>query len=315
MLRLQAWYRIGLLLMLMVWLPSVQAQDAPLKAVATFSILGDMVRAVGGERVQVTTLVGPDGDAHVYQPSPGDARTIAGADILFVNGFGFEGWLERLVEASGHTGSIVTVTQGVEGLPLNPVVAAPETAHEPHERAEGPAGTVDPHAWQNLANAGIYVNNIHRGLQEADPAGSAVYARNRDAYLQALAALEQRITETLDTLPQDRRKVVTSHDAFGYFAAAYRLEFIAPLGVNTEAEATARDVAALIEQIRAERIGAVFLENMVSPRLLEQIAAESGAKVGGTLYADALSPAVGEAGTYLKMMQHNIDTLYQALTP
>ncbi|EIJ33610.1 metal ABC transporter substrate-binding protein [Thiothrix nivea] len=301
---LHQWLRRGLLVLLLAWLPSVHAEETPLKVVATFSVLGDMVRAVGGDRVQLTTLVGPDSDAHVYQPTPADAKTVAEADILFVNGFGFEGWLERLIEASGYKGKMVTVTEGITGLPL---------ADADGHKEEHGHGDVDPHAWQSLAHAKTYVHNINRGLQAADPLNSAVYAINRDAYLQQLTELEQLITDTLDKLPESRRKVVTSHDAFGYFADAYRLTFLAPQGISTETEATAKDVAALIEQIRAEKITAVFLENMMSPRLLEQIAAESGAKVGGTLYADALSPADGEAGTYPKMMQHNIETLYQAL--
>ncbi|QQZ27634.1 metal ABC transporter substrate-binding protein [Thiothrix subterranea] len=293
------WLRPCLLVVLLAWLPWVHAEEAPLKAVATFSILGDMVKAIGGERIQLTTLVGADSDGHVYQPTPADAKTVAQADMLFVNGLGFEGWLERLVEASGYKGKVVTATEGITGLPLD------GGSHQ-HEG-------VDPHAWQNLANAKTYIQNITRALQDADPVGSAVYAINRDTYLQQLAVLEQQLAETLGKLPEDRRSVVTSHDAFGYFAAAYQLKFLAPQGINTETEATAKDVAALIEQIRAEKITAVFVENMVSPRLLEQIAAESGATVGGTLYADALSPADGVAGTYLAMMEHNIETLYQAL--
>ena len=293
------WLRHSLLVLLLVWLPSVHAEETPLKTVATFSILGDMVKAIGGERIQLTTLVGADSDAHVYQPTPADAKTVAQADVVFINGLGFEGWLERLIEASGYKGKVVTATEGITGLALT------EEGHEGHG--------VDPHAWQDLAHAKTYIQNITRALQDADPLGSATYAINRDTYLQQLTALEQHLTETLGKLPDEHRTVVTSHDAFGYFAAAYRLKFLAPQGMNTETEATAKDMAALIEQIRAEKITALFLENMVTPRLLEQIAAESSVKVGGTLYADALSPAEGVAGTYLTMMKHNIDTLYQAL--
>lgn len=295
---LHQWLQRCLLVLMVAWLPWAHAEEAPLKVVATFSILGDMVKAVGGDHVQVQTLVGPDGDVHDYQPTPADAKTLAEADILFVNGLGLEGWLDQLIASSGYTGKIVTVTEDITSLPL---------AH-----ADENAG-VDPHAWQNLAKAKAYVHNINRGLQDVDPLSSVVYAINRDAYLKQLTGLEQLIADTLDKLPEDRRKIVTNNDAFGYFADAYRLTFIAPQGISTETEATTRDAATLIEQIRAEKITAVFLENMFSPQLLEQITTESGAKIGGTLYADALSPADGEAGTYLQMMQHNIETLYQAL--
>lgn len=291
--------------LLLAFLPLSHAKDAPIKAVATFSILGDMVKAVGGDRIQITTIVGPGGDAHVFRPTPADAKTVAEADILFVNGFGFEGWLDRLIEASGYDGKVITATNGIEGLPLD------GSADHHHHGDEH--GGVDPHAWLSLGHARNYVHNITRALQDADPVSSAIFAINRDSFLKELKTLEALTADTLDKLPEERRKVVTSHDAFGYFADAYRLTFLAPQAGNTETEATAKDVAALIEQIRAERITAVFLENVVSPRLLKQIAAESGAKVGGTLYADALSPADEEAGTYLKMMRHNIQTIYQAL--
>ncbi|TXH66275.1 MAG: metal ABC transporter substrate-binding protein [Thiothrix sp.] len=285
-----------LFICLLTWLPWVHAEQPPLKVVATFSILGDMVKAIGKERIQVHTLVGADSDAHLYQPTPADTKTLVKADILFINGLGFEGWLERLIEASGYQGKVITATAGITPLSLT----------------DGSQG-VDPHAWQNIAYAKTYIHNITHALQAADPVGSTVYASNRDAYLQQLTALEQQLSETLGKLPNDRRTVVTSHDAFAYFAAAYQLKFLAPQGISTAAEATAKEVAALIEQIRTEKITAIFLENMVTPRLLEQIAAESGATIGGSLYADALSPADGVAATYLTMMQHNIQVLHQAL--
>ena len=293
---LRQWLHACLFTCLVAWLPWVQAEETPIKVVATFSILGDMVKAIGKERIQLHTLVGADSDAHIYQPIPADAKTVADADILFINGLGFEGWLERLIEASGYQGKVITATTGITPLSLT----------------DGSQG-IDPHAWQNISHAKTYIHNITHALQAADPAGSTIYASNRDAYLQQLTTLEQQLSETLGKLPNDRRTVVTSHDAFAYFAAAYQLKFLAPQGISTEAEATAKDVAALIEQIRTEKITAVFIENMVTPRLLEQIAAEGGAMVGGTLYADALSPADGIAATYLTMMQHNIHTLHQAL--
>jgi zinc/manganese transport system substrate-binding protein len=307
-----------------------------LNVIATFSILGDIVQNVGGDRVEVTTLVGPDGDAHVFQPAPADAQAVAGADVIVANGLGFEGWMDRLVEASGTTAAIITASEGV-----TPIAFGEEGHDHGHEHAEGEEhshdhaegeeqdhdhaaeeaghdghdhGAEDPHAWQSVTNVALYVGNIERGLAAADPEGAETYAANAAAYLAELDALDAEIKAAVAALPEDRRTVVTSHDAFGYFAAAYGLTFVAPQGVSTEAEASAQDVAALITQIRDEGIAAVFVENISDPRLLEQIASETGAKIGGTLYSDALSGPEGPAGTYLTMMRYNIGQLTAALS-
>ena len=271
--------------------------DTPIDVVASFSILGDMVRQIGGDRVRVITLVGPDGDAHVYQPVPADARAVAGARLLVVNGLGFEGWIDRLTEASGYKGRVVTATVGVEPLWM----------------ADRDRSEIDPHAWQNLANARIYVRNIADGLAAVDPAGAGVYRSNAARYMEEIDAIEAQVREAIDSLPVERRKVVTSHDAFGYLSAAYGIEFHAPVGFSTEAEASAGDVARLIRQIKEEKIPAVFIENISDRRLLDQIVRETGARIGGTLYSDALSKAGGPAGTHLGMMLHNIRTLVAAL--
>ncbi len=284
---------------LAVLLGSVSARaDGPIDVVATFSILGDMVRQVGGDRVHVTTLVGPDGDGHVYQPTPADAQAVAGAKLLVVNGLGFEGWMDRLSEASGYKGQVVTATAGVE----------------PRRMADQDHGEIDPHAWQSLANARIYVRNIADGLAAIDPAGAEIYRRNAAGYMKEIDAVEAQVREAIDSLPVERRKVVTSHDAFGYFSEAYGIEFYAPVGVSTEAEASAGDVAKLIRQINKEKIPAVFVENISDRRLLDQIVRETGARIGGKLYSDALSKADGPAGTYLGMMRHNIQVLVAALS-
>ncbi len=276
--------------------------DTPLPVVASFSILGDLVGEVGGDRVAVTTLVGPGGDAHVYAPTPADARTLSKAALLVTNGLGFEGWMERLVAASGFSGAQVVAAVDV----------TPRRADD-HPAAHG--GDIDPHAWQNPANVALYVARIRDGLIAADPAGEPAYRRRAEDYLAELATLDAEIRSTLAQIPPERRKVVTSHDAFGYFADAYGIAFLAPVGVNTEAEASAADVAALIRQIRAESIPAVFVENISDPRLLNQIRRETGARLGGTLYSDALSPADGPAGTYLDLMRHNLTTMTAALAP
>ena len=293
---------------------SAFAQDK-LPVVASFSILGDMVAEVGGERVTVTTLVGPDGDAHVYEPTPADAQTVAAAQVVFVNGLGFEGWLDRLIEASEYKGTIAVATEGVTALKM---------AEEGHDHAEGEEhdhaeeaghdhGGTDPHAWQSIGNARIYVSNIAQALIAADPEGEAIYSANATAYLAELSAVDAEIQAAIASLPEARRSVVTSHDAFGYFAAAYGMTFHAPEGQSTEAEPSAADVATLITQMKAEAIPAVFVENITDSRLLEQITSETGAKIGGTLFSDALSGPDGPAGTYLDMMRHNVATLTAAL--
>jgi zinc/manganese transport system substrate-binding protein len=280
-----------------------RAQDArqsELKAVATTSIIADFVRNVGGDRVTVGTLVGLDADAHVYSPTPGDAKTLASAAIVFVNGLGLEGWMTRLVKASGTRAPLVVVSNGI----------APRKM--PDNDRPGRLG-VDPHAWQSVANAKIYVANIRDGLSAVDPAGRAAYDANAAAYLGKLDELEKEITAAIADIPAGRRKAITTHDAFGYFGDAYGVSFIAPEGVATEAEPSAKDVAAIIVQIRRQKIPAVFLENITDPRLMEAIARETGARIGGTLYSDALSAPDGPAGTYIEMMRHNLRALTTAL--
>jgi zinc/manganese transport system substrate-binding protein len=292
----------GLLGALMV--TAAHAQDAgqdKLKAVATFSIIADLVRNVGGDRVAVATLVGPDGDAHVYSPTPGDARTLASAAIVFVNGLGLEGWMTRLVKASGTKAPTVVVSTGI---------APRRVADEDHPGRSD----IDPHAWQSVANAKIYVTNIRNGLSAVDPAGKAIYAANAAVYLGKLDELEAEVRTAIGSIPADRRKIITTHDAFGYFGDAYGMKFIAPEGVATDTEPSAKDVAAIIAQIRQQKIPAVFLENIADPRLMQEIARETGARIGGTLYSDALSAPGGPAGTYIEMMRHNLRAFTKALS-
>lgn len=276
---------------------SAQAADK-VKAVASFSILGDMVKQVGGDRVEVTTLVGPDGDAHVYEPTPADAKNLAAANILFVNGLGFEGWMDRLEKSSGFNGKTVVASTGVTS----------------RQMVEDDKKITDPHAWQSLENGKLYVANIRDGLIAADPEGKAEYEANAAKYLDALTQEDEAVKAAMANLPPERRKIITTHDAFGYFGAAYGLEVIAPEGVSTESEASAKDVAKIIRQIRAQHIPAVFVENITDRRLLDQIANETGSKIGGTLYTDALSPPEGPAPTYLDMFHHNLEELTQALS-
>jgi zinc/manganese transport system substrate-binding protein len=279
------------------------AQNAPsnkIRTVATISIIGDLARNVGGDRVEVTTLVGPNGDAHVYSPTPGDARELAAAAIVFVNGLGLEGWMTRLVTASGTKAPMVVVSKGVTPRRM------------PDE--DNPGKTViDPHAWQSVADAKIYVANIRDGLDAIDPAGKAIYDANAQAYLGKLDEVDREVRAAIAGIPADRRKIITTHDAFGYFGAAYGMSFIAPEGLSTDAEPSAKDVAGIIRQIKKQKIPAVFLENVSDPRLMQQIARETGAAIGGKLYSDALSEPNGSAGTYVDMMRHNARQFATAL--
>ncbi len=280
--------------------------DERVRVTATFSILADLVRRVGGERVEVAALVGPDGDGHVYSPTPADARRLAQARLVVTNGLGFEGWISRLVRASGTKAPIVEAARGVKALKAD---------DHGHRHSHGHShGNVDPHAWQDVANVKLYVATIRDALAGVDPPGAEGYRTRAEAYTAELDALDREIRAAVAALPAERRRVITSHDSFAYFEAAYGLDFVAPQGVSTEAEASARDVARIIQQIRRERIRAVFLENVSDPRLIERIAGDTGAAVGGRLYSDALSGPDGPAPTYIDMMRHNIRAISQALS-
>ena len=287
-------------LMVAVAAPAAAAAE-PVKVVASFSILGDMVRQIGGDQVQITTLVGANGDAHVYQPTPADAKAVAEADLVVVNGLGFEGWFDRLIKSSGAKATVAVATEGVKPQKME--------AEENH----GHGMVTDPHAWQNLANGRLYVANIAKALAKVAPDRAATFQANGEAYAKRLADLDAWVKAELGGIPKAQRRIITSHDAFGYFGKAYGVELLAPVGISTEAEATPKDVAALIKQMKANKVRAVFIENMADPRLVQQIAKDGGGVVGGTLYADALSPADGPAGTYEAMFRHNVATLKAAL--
>jgi zinc/manganese transport system substrate-binding protein len=268
-----------------------------LPVVATFSILGDFVKSVGRDRVEVTSLVGPNGDVHVYSPTASDARELSLAKIVFFNGLGLEGWMSRLITASGTEAPVIVATKGVT----------------PRDLKEAGRLVPDPHAWQSIANARIYVGNIRDGLMQVDSARASTYDTNTKSYLTKLDALEKEVKAAIAKIPVDRRKIITNHDAFGYFGDAYGMEFIAPEGLSTDSEPSASDVAKIITQIRTKKIPAVFLENVTDPRLMQRIAEESGAKIGGKLYSDALSGPKGPASTYVNLMRHNVREFDKAL--
>ena len=283
--------RILLCVLLLIASPLHAAER--LNVVASFSILGDFVRAIGGDRVDVTTLVGADSDVHVYTPAPSDAKRIADAKLVVVNGLGLEGWLPRLVQSSGSKATVVTASAGVTPLKLG--------------------SAADPHAWQSVPNAKIYVTDIANALAAAAPEDADFFRARAKAYLEKLEILDREVREAVAKIPPERRKVISTHDAFGYFAAEYGVQFVAPLGVSTETEPSARDIAGIIGQIKAQKIPAVFLENISDDRLIRRIGAETGAKVGGTLISDGLTGEKGLAPTYIDMVRHNIKALTSAL--
>jgi zinc/manganese transport system substrate-binding protein len=253
-----------------------------------------MVHQVAGDKIELTTLVGAGSDAHVYEPTPSDARKLADADIVIENGLGFEGWLNRLIESSGYKGQVIIATQGVIQLHLND-------------------SAIDPHAWQDIANGKIYIANIVGALCKADPANAKYYTASASRYTHELDILDKWVRQEISKVPKEKRIAITSHDALRYFAGAYGVTFIAPLGITTSGDASAQNIARLIDQIRAEKVHAVFIENMADPRLIEQLVTDGGAIMGGTLYSDALSDVSGPASTYIAMFRHNVMVITQAL--
>lgn len=270
------------------------AHGDKLKVVASFSILGDMVEQVAGDYAEVTTIVGPDADAHVYTPSAADAKAVAKADIIFVNGFGFETWSAALIKNSGTDAKVFVATDGIKPLLVE--------------------GEIDPHAWNSLLNGVAYVENVANGLAAADPHNADAYKANASAYAAKLYALHEETRAKLSALPEGRKTVVTAHDAFGYLANAYGMTFLAPVGIDTEAEPSAKDLAELIKQLKEEKVAALFVENITSPALVQQISDETGIEIGGRLFSDALSDRGGPAISYLTMFEHNLGELVAALS-
>ena len=294
---------------------STAAHAQPLEVTTSFSILGDLVGQVGGERVKVRTLVGADEDAHAFQPRPSDARNVGGAALVVVNGLGFDDWMVRLARSGGYKGEVVVASAGIDTLAMTTDDHDHDHGHDHgDEDDKANAKAVDPHAWQDVGNVRRYVANIADALTKADPEGATAYRANAERYDGELKALDTEIRAAFAALPAERRKVVSSHAAFGYFGRAYGIRFLSPVGVSNNAEPTAQGVARLIRQLKAEKVPAVFIENVADSRLIERIRSESGAQIGGTLYSDALSKADGPAPSYVQMMRTNLHTLRQALS-
>ena len=275
--------------------PSAMAKTV--ETVASFSILGDMVQHIGGEHVHITTLVGPDGDPHSYEPRPQDSQALAKADLVFVSGLGLEGWMDRLIGASGYHGHPVVASAGVNTRQME----------------EDGKTITDPHAWNSMQNGILYARHIMDALIAADPQDADYFRQHGTAYITQLQQLDQWAKQQFAQVPAEKRKVLTSHDAFGYMGREYGVTFMAPVGFSTEAQASASDVAALIGQIRQQHVSAYFIENQTDPRLVKQIAAASGAQPGGELYPEALSPSNGPAPTYVRAFQHNVTALVSSM--
>lgn len=284
---MRRWMAGAGVLALVLFAGSARPDEKP-AVVATFSILADLAQRIGGDHVRVLTLVGPNSDAHVFEPGPRESAELAEAGVLVANGLGFEPWLARLEDASGFKGATIIASTGVQ----------PRTF-------TGEPGATDPHAFQDASNAEIYAANIAKGLSEADPAHAADYQANADKLIADLAMLDKEVKAQFAAVPQERRRILTSHDAFAYFGKAYGIEFVAVQGLSTEAEPTAEDLAKIVRQARAGHLSAVFLENMADPRLAETVAQESGVRMGGELYADALSEPNGPAPDYMSLVRFN----------
>lgn len=284
------------------------AEAKPLKVVASFDILADVVANVGGDKIEVQSLVPSGGDPHEFEPSPADARKLVSADVVFVNGFGFEGWLTRLIEASGYKGTPVIASEGI-----TPRQMPAEAEHGGHGDAAPDAMVTDPHVWNSAANVGVWIDNIEKALAAADPEDAAAFAENAARYGGKVADLDAYARAAIGSVPAEKRKILLSHDAFGYFGRDYGLAFLSPLGLSTETEASAADVGALINQIKQEGIKVYFFESSNDPRLVKQIAEATGAEPGGELYVEALSPKDGPAATYLDLFRHNVDAVVAGL--
>ncbi|MFT4272648.1 MAG: metal ABC transporter substrate-binding protein [Pantoea sp.] len=266
-------------------------------AVASFTVLADIVKQVGGDHVKVKSLVGPNGDPHTFEPTPQDSQALAQADVVFVSGLGLEGWMDRLVSASGYKGTLVVASTGINT----------------RQMVDDGKTITDPHAWNSMANGVIYATNVMNALIKADPEDAAAIRKQGENYIQQLQKLDSWAKTSFAAVPQNKRKVLTSHDAFGYFGQRYGVEFLAPVGFSTEAEASASDVASIIKQLKAEHINTYFMENQTDPRLVKQIASATGAKPGGELYPEALSEANGPAASYEAAFKHNVNAMLKSM--
>lgn len=332
--KIRVWWA-GAALLALSPLSAAVAQAADIKAVASFTVLADVVSEVGGDRVEVSSLIGTNGDPHAYEPTPNDVRRVRDADVVFMSGLGLEGWMDRLITTSGFKGKPVVVSRDIHTREMDESSHEHDEGHEEghdgedhdhghdaddhddHEEGDGGHhhhhGGPDPHVWNSPANVEVWVDNIVAALSKADPAGAEEYRANGDAYKQELESLDKYARTQIEAIPEARRKILTSHDAFGYFGDRYHVTFLSPLGMTTDSEASAKDVAGLITQMKGEHIKSYFFENSNDPRLVEQIANAAGAEPGGELYVEALSKDDGPASTYADMFRFNVDQMVRAM--
>ncbi|WP_455480904.1 metal ABC transporter solute-binding protein, Zn/Mn family [Bartonella sp. B12(2025)] len=303
---IQQFVFLGTLLLLSLFPFSVSAhKQNKIRVIASFSILADLVKNVGGDHISMTTFIGPNANTHVYEPTPRDAQALKNAHIIFINGLHLENFIDRLITASGTKALLVKVSANIPLL---------ETKNQGHGAKQQHHSGIDPHAWQTIPNVEIYIKNIATAFCKIDQQSCASYSKNAESYIKKLKAAQETLKKKIATIPKDKRIIITSHDAFGYFAQEYGFTILAPQSASTETEATAADVAKLIKQIKTNKAAALFVENISNPRLIKQISRETGLKIGGILYSDALSNENGPAATYLDMMEHNVTTIIDAIT-
>lgn len=287
---------MNILFLLILSLSIVTLAQAKVRVVTSFTILADFVQQVGQDKVDVLNLVSADSDPHMYEPTPQDVKNIAKADIIFINGLGFEGWLGRLTKAANTKGDVVVCTEHI-----HPRLVFEDTLLK------------DPHAWHSIPHAKIYVQNIARALKKKDPSNKAFYEKNMRTYLEKLTQLDESMRRRIDHIPPNRRKIITAHDAFGYFGNSYGVQVFAPQGVSTESETKIHSIIDLVKQIKQEKIRIIFIEKISNPKVIQQISDETGAQIGGELYADGLSATDGPANSYINMVRYNFNLILNSM--
>jgi zinc/manganese transport system substrate-binding protein len=287
------------LLVLLVFAALVRAADAPmakLNVVATNSIIGDWANIVGRDDIELKMLVGPDGDPHEYEPTPADSVALSSADLIFENGLGLENWLDKLYGSAESRATRVAITQGIEVRHVG--------------------GDLDPHVWQSVKDAVVMVGNIRDALVRADPTHAGHFKARADVYIRQLTELDAWVQAQINSIPAPRRKLVTSHDAFGYFGQRYGMDISGSAleSVTTEAsDPSARQIADAVDQIKRSGVPVIFLENIQNPKLIDEIASDADVKVGPPLYSDALGQPGTDGDSYIKMIRYNVQTLVRAL--
>ena len=287
---------LSLLLVLLSGLVHAQGDAGRPLVVASASIFADMTAVIGGDLIEVRSIVPIGGDPHIYEPTPGDVQLVSRADLVLINGLTFEGWMNELIDNSGTRAETVTITAGISTI-----------------ASEEYVNSSDPHAWMTAKNGMTYVRNIRAALQRLDPDNADVYAFNAGIYLQQLADVDQAIFRAIDSIPAAQRILITSHDAFRYYGRYYGIRVEAALGTSTDAQVQTDDVNRLTRIIRESGVPAIFVESTINPKLIRQLATDNGVIIGGELLADSLAEPDEPGGTYLGMLTTNTATIVRAL--